>query len=111
MLDSVCSIYFAYCLHQRSDKVWIILNRNYKPVGTLSDEWVDYDSIPSSLCIQKITRTQAAKLSYDGSPENTGRIYLYDDGCTPTLNKKHMDAYLSRISVLMSLRAGGVNDR
>ncbi len=76
MLNNVRALYFPYCLHQREDKRWIILNRNYKPVGALSGDWVDYDAVLSDMCIKSITPTQAAKLSYTGEPDNHLRIYL-----------------------------------
>jgi hypothetical protein len=98
------AIYFPYCLQQRKDSAWIILNRNYKPVGSTTSDWVDYDAHPADTCVESISSVQAMKISYNSSPNNKGTIYLYDDGCVPTKSKKDMDAYLGRIAFLMKLK-------
>ena len=107
--NSIRALYFPYCLRQRKDKRWVILNRNYKPVGALSDDWVDYDALPAEMCIMSITPTQTRKLSYSGEADDSLSIYLYADGCVPTDSKGNMDAYLARIAVLMKLKTGGAN--
>ena len=103
MSISTRHIYFPYCLHQRNDKLWVILNRNYKPLGTMNDDWSDYEALPAEMCIKSISSAQAKKISYSGESDNTFRIYLYDDGCIPTDSKINMEAYLNRLSVLMKL--------
>ena len=98
------NIHFPYCLQQRADKRWVVLNRNYKPLGNPSDAWVDYDKLPAGSCIARITPTQASKLAYDGSKNNQGSIHLYNDGCIPEDGKDTMTAYLARLAVLMKLK-------
>ena len=93
--------HFPYCLRRTTDGCYILLNRNYKPLGNQSGEWINYDTDPSASPLN-ITAAVAKKLSWDGS-ENLGTIYLYNDGCTPTDSAEHMAAYLKRISVLMKL--------
>jgi hypothetical protein len=97
------AIYFPYCLKQLEDKTWVLLNRNYKPLGT--DSIVKYEDIPESFRIAKITPKQAQALSFESVSEAKGTIYLYDEGRTvPTGSKKNMDAYLKRLSVLITLK-------
>ena len=85
----------------------VLLNRNYKPVGAMSDEWVDYNALPGEMCIKSITSAQAKKLSYSGDSDNSLSIYLYNDGCVPTDSKANMDAFLARVAVLMKLKTSG----
>lgn len=104
MITTTRAIHFPYCLQQRKDGAWLILNRNYKPIGLTSSDWVDYDAHPAEACIANITSAQAKKISYCGSPECADTIYLYNDGCVPTDSKKNMDAYLARVAVVMKLK-------
>jgi len=46
------------------------MDRNYKPIGFLSEKWVDYGA------------DTIRKLSIQAHTE--GDIYLYDDNCVPT---------------------------
>lgn len=109
MLNNTRALYFPYCLHQRQDKQWVILNRNYKPVGSMSDEWVDYDTLPAEMCIKSVSKDQAKRLSHSHDADNSFRIHLYNDGCVPTDSKADMDAYLARVAVLMKLKTSGGN--
>jgi hypothetical protein len=109
MINNVRALYFPYCLQRRKDKLWVILNRNYKPVGTLNDEWSDYDALPANMCIKNVSGAQAKKLSYSGDSDNSHCIYLYNDGCVPTNSQADMDAYLVRVAVLMKLKTSNAN--
>lgn len=95
-------VFFPYCIQRVADGRYILLNRNYKPLGTFSGEWVEYETHPSVAEID-IPPAVAKKLSWGGS-DDTDRIYLYADSCVPTDSKAHMDAYLSRLAVLMALK-------
>ena len=97
------SILFPYCIQRVKSGGYILLNRNYKPLGIQSSEWVEYETQPSVAAL-KITAATAIKLSWDGS-DNQDRIYLYNDGCIPTDGAAHMDAYLKRLALLMALKA------
>jgi hypothetical protein len=96
------AVHLPYCVDRQPDGRYVILNRNYKPLGFVVNEYVKYDEYPITHHI-RITPKKAAKISYKGS-EELGRIYLYNDGCIPIRSKKNMDAYLERLAVLMSLK-------
>jgi len=99
-ITNTLAIYFPYCLKQLEDKTWVVLNRNYKLLGSEKHE-----EIQESFRIAKITPKQAQALSFESVSEANGTIYLYDEGRTvPTGSKENMDAYLKRLSVLMKLR-------
>lgn len=95
------SIYLPYCLKKQEDGKYAVLNREYKPVGFNTKEFIKYEEFPVTTAF-KITKAKARKLSYEGS-EDTDCIYLYNDGCVPTQNKKNMSSYLEKIELLAKL--------
>jgi len=102
-MNTLRHTHFPYCLQQRGDKMWVILNRYYRPLGFDDSEPADYESIPAAVCIASITPSQAKKLSYDSSDSNTGSIYLYNDGHLPEDSPAKMQAYLDQLRALMKI--------
>ncbi len=96
------NIFFPYCIQRVKTDGYILLNRNYKPLGSQSGDWVEYET-NQSVAPLKITAATAKKLSWDGSGD-LDRIYLYSDSCIPTDGAAHMDAYLKRLAVLMAIQ-------
>lgn len=97
------AVFLPYCLRKQPDGRYVITNREYKPVGCFTDEFVTYDRYPVAVPLKGITPGLARKLSHDGNPD-TGEIYLYDDGCIPTRSAAHMDAYLAKLKLLAKLK-------
>ncbi len=95
-------IYLPYCLDRQENGEYVVLNRQYKPVGFTTGEWILYEDFPVSVPL-KITEATARKLSYKES-EELSRIYLYNDGCIPDRDKKSMDAYLIKLQLLTKLK-------
>lgn len=96
-------IYFPYCLRRQEDGSYVVLNRNYKPLGFDTGEYVDYKNYPIAVRFKGLTPKMAAKLSYDGS-EGLDSIYLYNDGTVPTASAKNLTAYLNRLAQLAKLK-------
>jgi hypothetical protein len=94
--------YLPYCLQRQPDGSYAVLNRDYKPVGFITDAWVEYSGFPVLCRIRKLRPRVAAQLSIHGA-ENLDRIYLYDDGSVPTLSADHMQNYLARLARLAEL--------
>jgi len=94
--------HFTYCIQRLEGGRYILLNRNYKPIGNQSTDWVTYNTDPSAIKMT-ITPAAAAKLSWEQSP-SVERIYLYNDGCIPTESAAHMTAYLKRLAVLAKIK-------
>lgn len=95
-------LHFPYCLMQTEDSRYILLNRQYKPLGESAKDWITYETHPTAFSIN-LTPAMAKQLSWNGS-EDIRRIYLYSDGCIPTESPDKMNAYLSRLAVLMKLK-------
>ena len=109
MSEEYRRIWLPYCVQKMNDHAggWIVLNREYKPLGMPLDQWAVYEDVPMHQRIRRITLCQQKKL-YHGSedsapwlPNNT--IWLYHDGSIPTYSKIKWDAYQRRLFVLSSL--------
>lgn len=100
---NVRGIYFPYCLQRLDDKSWVVLNRNYNPLGLSSTSQVVQDTDPA-LRIARITPAQMQELSCTGQIEDEGSIYLYNDGCIPTTSQEHTKSYMKRLAILMQLK-------
>ena len=102
------AVYFPYCIEKQRDGTWVVLNRQYKPVGFNTGEFIRYEDHPVSANLEGIGPATLNKLSYTGKAEGD-RIYLYNDGCVPTHSKANMDAYLEKLRVLAKLRLSREN--
>jgi hypothetical protein len=96
------AVYFPYCIEKQSDDSWVVLNRQYKPVGFNTSEFIKYEEYPVSAKLSGISPGVMKKLSYSGSAEG-GRVYLYNDECNPVNSKQDMDAYLKKLVILAKL--------
>lgn len=97
------SVFMPYCLQKQVDGRYVVLNREYKPVGFYTKDFIKYEDHPVAVYLKGIGPDTAAKLSWD-SDTNTDKIFLYNDDCIPTHNAKNMKAYLAKIEILAKLR-------
>lgn len=79
------------------------LNRDYKPVGFMTDDSIDYGKYPIAVGIRRLGPKLAAKVSFNGN-EDLRCIYLYNDGCKPDSSAKAMQDYLRRLAILAKLK-------
>jgi hypothetical protein len=97
------AVYMPYCIERQSDGQYVVLNRNYKPLGFRTSERIDYGNYPIAAKLKGLTPKIAAKISCTHSAD-TDKIYLYDDGCIPTDNAANMTQYFERLAVLAKLK-------
>ena len=102
-LDDFRSVFLPYCLQKQPDGQYVVLNREYKPLGFKTRERVKYEDYPICAELKGITARIAAKVSHKGD-SNTDMIFLYDDGCVPTTSAEHMQSYLKRLELLATLK-------
>ncbi|MCX7067482.1 MAG: hypothetical protein NTW85_07305 [Methylococcales bacterium] len=102
-IENVRAVYFPYCIEKQEDGSWLILNRNYKPVGFNTSEHIIYSDYPVSVKLKGLGKETLKKLSWNDKEELGNRIYLYNDGCIPTSSPQAMSAYLKKIEVLLKL--------
>jgi hypothetical protein len=93
--------HFAYCIKEVIPGWFVILNRDYKPLGYLGREWVDYRDY--MVKIKGLGPAKAKRLSYKGSTDLSD-IMLYNDGCIPTRSPEFEAAYNKRLSILYNLK-------
>ncbi len=98
------NMYLPYCLERQKNGSYVVLNREYKPVGFNTEAWIEYKDFPVSATF-KITRPLARRLSYN-KDGNLERIFLYNDGCLPEKSNKNMNAYLIKIGLMTTLIFG-----
>lgn len=91
-----------YCLMRQPDGRYVAVNRQYKPLGFMTKEWVDYQRFPIAFHLDPLTPTLAMKLSYRGGAD-LDRIYLYGSSCPPTYSEADLRGYLGRLAILLSL--------
>ena len=102
-LNDFRSVFLPYCLKKLDNDKYVILNREYKPVGFKTIKLVKYEDYPIIVRFKRLTAEMISKISYDGNQSND-TIYLYNDGCVPTHSKKNMDSYLKRLELLAKLK-------
>lgn len=96
------SIYFPYCIQKQSDGSWVVLNREYNPVGFNTIGSIDRKDYPVSVRFKGLRSTTLDKLSYSGA-SNGDVVYLYNDGCIPTGSAEHMEAYMKKLQIMAKL--------
>jgi len=95
-LNDFRSVFLPYCLRKQSDGKYVVLNREYIPVGFFTHEALQ---LPVAVYLEGIGPATAAKLSYRGD-KNQDEIYLYNDGCVPTNSDSDMKSYLAKLEIL-----------
>lgn len=102
-LSDFRSVFMPYCLRKQKDGRYVVLNREYKPVGFFTREFVKYEEHPVAVHLEGIGTATATKLSWEGS-ENADEIFLYNDGSVPTASASNMKAYLAKLQILAKLK-------
>lgn len=102
-LNDFTSVFLPYCIEKQPDGRYLVLNREYKPVGFKTREHIEYEKYPIYVELKGLGSATAAKLSCNGD-SSTDKIYLYNDGCVPTKSAEHMENYLKRLEILAKLK-------
>lgn len=84
--DKVLRYFLPYCIHKISSRkghVYLPLNREYKPIGVVSKERVDYEAFPHlfvrfARCPSKIKIDWQYKIIGNGGVIE--KLYFYNDG-------------------------------
>jgi hypothetical protein len=97
---SLARIALPYCVQRQADGSYILLNRNYKPLGFANREHVRYEDYPIRFRFRRLLSKTKNKI-HEGTDHE--QIYLYSDGTRPWSSKKNMKEYLQRLESLMSL--------
>jgi hypothetical protein len=105
-LHDIRSAYLPYCIRRVRRGEYVILNREYKPLGQTTMDFARYE--PHAVKIKGIGPATARRLSARGDPD-VKSIYLYNDGCIPTSSVLGGRAYYKRLDILARLQIGTGN--
>lgn len=100
-LSNIQNVALPYCLKMQPCGRYVLLNREYKPVGFYTRDYIDYSNHPILLTI-RITPKLAEKISCTGSP-NTEEIFLFNDGCRPQSSLNNWIMYAARLQILADI--------
>jgi len=87
--------WLPYSVLLMEDGKQILVNRNYKPVGTKSKEWVEYEDYA-----HLHSRLNDAQMK-SFSPRIKSPGFIFNDGCAPWHSRKDAEAYLARLKLLL----------
>jgi len=88
---------------QNADGSWTFFNRDYKPLGIISEKWVDWDNPAHKLAIKGLDAPILARLRQKGSG-GSKLVYFYADANFPEKSPATMEDYLSKLRILLHLR-------
>ena len=101
MMQQIVYTHLPYCIRHLGGDRYILLNRNYKPLGQTSLKNVDYDS-HFSVVRMRITKKQAIQLSYNQS-DDIENICLYKSTPDVLSDIQEFDSYFNRLKILAKL--------
>ena len=83
-----------YCFHPVGNTdCFILLNRNYKPIGHAGADWAEYAEFPDLIVEKKQIANGLAQLA----PNGHGAFYFFDDGCAPWHGAAHRNRLIALI--------------
>lgn len=88
------------------DGSYVVLNREYKPLGFNSQQHFNYEEYPISAKIKGLTSKSIKKLAWNEAITDEGYIFLYNDKLIPTRSKLNMKMYLEKLEILASYKIG-----
>ncbi len=101
-LNDFRSICLPYCLQKQPDGTWIVLNREYKPLGFNTNDRVDYGDYPIATKFKGLGPATLDKLDHRGRASDDC-VMLYGDGCVPTHSAENMKVYMKKLEFLAKL--------
>jgi len=106
-IGKLAHTHLPYCLERAADGSWLVLNRNYKPVGATSKDWIDYEAAPGRLKIDGRSIEAIARAMHNVDRDEAGkpmRMWLYDDRVQPGKDAASMSAYMQRLAKLANTK-------
>lgn len=92
---------FIFALQRQPDGTWVAVNREYKPIGFTTSDFINYGDFPVAHKLKRVTLAFRKSISWDGKGGDESSIYLYSSRNHPFRSHENMQAYLKRLSILM----------
>lgn len=102
MKESVFGCMFPYSLQRQQDGQYVLLDRDYRPLGCPVGEEASYAT--AAVRLKRLTSQTAARLSVTGSSD-VDQIWLYDGESDPRKSPENARCYLERLVFLMKLQS------
>ena len=84
-------------LGEAGPNVWLPLNRNYKPLGFMKTEWVDYHDFTRTHAVKFFRNPRQFADIWDTTTEAPDKLWLYSDApSTRTSYFERLEKLLSR---------------
>ena len=95
--------HFPYCLKRMDDGSWVVLNRNFKPIGITTTDRVDYTAVPVSFRSKRLTPRVLRMLSHELNPKSLNHVYMYDKNAPPERDPIRLHLYMQKLQILMGI--------
>ena len=92
-------IFLPYCIEPAGDGTFLVVNRDYKPIGILTDEWVTHEGHPARVRIKDLTPARAVQIGLSAGPP----YYLYEDSTAPDATPANWRRYENILRRLQKL--------
>jgi hypothetical protein len=93
------SIYMPRCIKRENDGTYVVLNREFKPIGFKTSEFITYEEYPVCVKFKKMDPRTAKKLSVH-EEYDPDCIYLYSEMRDLLDNEENMKKYLEKLAIL-----------
>lgn len=94
---------FVRLPHPKRAHVLLPLNRNYKPLGTLDREWVEYGDFADSHAL--VFSRNPENFDNIWSNQRNGHFWLYDDGPNSRLDYfKRLERLMLKFPIMLNER-------
>lgn len=103
-------INLPYGIQRNDADEWSAFNREYKPLGWKTTDWVEYEDYPIFAKYKSLTEAKLLKLAstpdaiLKGDKGKIIRVFLYDDRTNPASNPRFWQEYFEKIELLSSLQ-------
>lgn len=95
---------FPYGMARNSDGSWTFFNRNYKPVGVVTEDGAEWDEPRHKISLRGLGPKTLAKLDCNGTGEGE-RIYFYSDEKNPEMSPGNFSNYVDKLKILIGLQS------
>lgn len=106
-LNNFRQIHLPYCLKRLENGKYVVLNREYQPLGFRAEKWdylsnpATYENYPIAFDFPWLNEDMARILSIDGKPD-LDQIWLYNDGTVPDWSPRISMVYFTKLAILMN---------
>lgn len=105
-------INMPYGMESNEKGEWMFFNRDYKPIGFNTSDFIDYHKYPVFTKYKALTENKLISLSHQIDKKGIQKdekgkiykVYFYNDSTNPMIYPKCWDAYLKKIKMLSKLK-------